>query len=170
MKRAITSIVFSLLCAASASAQVTLETISISPPAPTTADNIMATADGIVNVSDNPAFLTLWKRDANNILVDVLHDYVPAGAPPFMLPYAEQAVIGSLPTGTYNLTARLFSSFRDFPPPTYDQPWNFPPSDIRLKSTLSTTFTVVPEPSTFVLAIAGALLLFRRRDSFPSAH
>jgi hypothetical protein len=168
MKRivAMAGIAFSLLCAASASAQVTLETISISPPAPTTADNIVATAGGMVNVSDIPAFLTLWKRDANNILVDVLHDYVAAGAPPRMLPYNEQAVLGNLPTGTYNLTARLFSSFRDFPPPTYDQPWNFPPSDIRLKSTLSTTFTVVPEPSGFALAFAWALLLIRRRNDF----
>jgi hypothetical protein len=165
MKRivAVAGIAFSLLSAAPVPAQVTLETVAIAPSSPTTADSIVASAGGMVNVSEFPAFFILWKRDANNILVDVLHDFVGAGAPPFMIPYTGQAVIGNLPAGNYNLTARLFSSFRDFPPPTYDQPWNFPPSDIRLKRTLSTAFTVVPEPSSLVLIIVGASLLIRRQ-------
>jgi hypothetical protein len=163
MKRASACVALSLVWVASASAQVTLDSLSIAPSNPTTADSIIASAGGMVNVSDIPAFLTLWKRDANSILVDVLHDYVPAGAPPQMLPYTQQAALGTLPAGTYDLTARLFSTFRDFPPPTYEQPWTFPPSDIRLKSTLSTTFTVVPEPSSVAIAMAGVLLLLRRR-------
>jgi hypothetical protein len=162
MKRSSTSvgIAFWLFCA-SASAQVILDTLSIAPPNPTITDNIVASAGGMVNVSDLPDFRTEWKREGNNILMDILHDFVAAGAPPQMLPYSEQAVLGTLPAGTYDLTARLFSSFRDFPPPTYEQPWTFPSMDLRLRSTLSTTVTVVPEPSSLSLAIAGILLLLR---------
>jgi hypothetical protein len=147
MKRTLVACVAFSLWALSASAQVTLETLSVAPPNPTTSDNIVASAGGMVNVSDLPTFTTLWKIEGETILMDVLHDYVPAGAPPQFFPYTEQAMLGNLPAGTYNLSARLFSTFRDFPPPTYEQPWTFPPMDIRLRSTLSTTFTVVPEPS-----------------------
>jgi hypothetical protein len=145
------------------SAQVTLTELSVEPPVPTTTDNIVASVSGMVNVSESPAFFVLWKREASSILVDVLHDFIGAGAPPVIYPYTAHPVIGSLPAGDYNLTARLFSSVRDFPPPTYEQPWRFPASDIRLKSTLSTTFTVVPEPATIALSIASVLLLVRRR-------
>ena len=169
MKRIVfmAGIAFSLLYAASVSAQVSLETLGIAPPDPTTADNIVATAGGMVNVSDIPTFRTEWKRDANDILMDVLHDFVGAGAPPQMLPYTQQAMLGNLPTGTYSLTARLFSSFRGFPGPTYSDPWNFPAMDIRIVGTLNTTVTIVPEPSGFVLAIAGALLLLRMNRTGP---
>jgi hypothetical protein len=164
MKRltAIAGMAFSLLYAQSATAQVTLLTVDVAPPTPTITDNIIASAGGMVNVSDIPTFRTEWKRDANDILMDVLHDFVGAGAPPQMLPYTQQAVVGNLPTGTYNLTARLFSSFRAFPGPTYAEPWTFPPADSRIVATRSTTFTVVPEPSSFALAMAGGLLLLRR--------
>jgi hypothetical protein len=153
----------SLLSAAPGFAQVSLDTLGIAPLNPTIADSIVATAGGLVNVSDIPAFRLEWKREANDILMDVLHDYVGAGAPPQMLPYTQQAMLGNLPAGSYSLTARLLSSFRDFPGPTYEDPWNFPPTDIRIVSTLSTTFTVVPEPSTAVLMIGVAAGFFAPR-------
>jgi hypothetical protein len=151
------------LLTAPASAQVTLGSITVSPTTPTTTDSVVASASGMVNVSDLPTFRTAWKIEGNNVLMDVLHDYVPAGAPPQMLPYTQQAALGSLPAGNYHLTARLFSWFRDFPGPTYEEPWTFPPSDLRLQSTLNTTFTVVPEPSSFVLVFVWGLLLLSPR-------
>lgn len=169
MKRITAGIALSLIWAASASAQVTLESLSVAPPARTTADSVIASVGGMVNRLELPNFRTEWKREGTDILVDVLHDFIPA--PPVfpsieMIPYTEDVTLGNLPAGTYDLTARLFSLHRQLPGESpFPDPWTFPTIHDGLVGTLATTFTVVPEPSSLVLAIAGlGLCCCRARD------
>jgi PEP-CTERM motif len=167
MKRisAAAGITFFVICSQSAWAQITLESLSVAPPAPTTADSVIASVGGMVNVWDTTNFRTEWKREGTDIFVDVLDDFVPAPPEfvPQMVPYTEQAALGNLPAGTYDLTARLFALHRQLPgESSFPDPWTFPAIHDGLVGTLATTFTVVPEPSSLVLAMAGALLLFRR--------
>jgi hypothetical protein len=166
MKRSTTVVGISLwLFCASASAQVTLETLRITAPDPPIAENWVAGIHGYANVSDLPNFRTEWKRDGTDIRMDVLHDFIAAGAPPQMIPYTEEAVLGNLPAGTYDLTGRLFSLHRQIPDESpFPDPWTFPDSHDGFVYSLTMAFTVVPEPSSLVLAMVGAVLILRRRD------
>ena len=158
MKRtiAVAAVSVLLLLANSALSQVTLETLRVVPPTPMTTDNIVVSVGGMVNESDHPMFRSEWMRDANDLRLDVFVDFIPAGAPPRIVPYTERTLIGHLPAGTYDLTTRLFALARIGPDPPFPDPWTFPETFDGLVGTLNTTFTVVPEPSSFLLAVTAA--------------
>jgi hypothetical protein len=157
------AIATSLLSANPAWSQVTLETLGVVPPDPIITDDIVVSIGGTVNESDFPMFRSEWQRDANDILVDVLLDYIPTDAPPRIVPYTERTLIGPLPAGTYDLTTRLFALARIGPEPPFPDPWTFPETFDGLVGTLETRFTVAPEPASIWLAIAAAAVLSARR-------
>jgi hypothetical protein len=139
-----------------------LDTLLILPPNPNTLTDVLANVGGIVNISGLPIILTESRRINNDIRLDVLIDELPVLAPAVMAPWSASESFGTLPAGTYNVTARLFWDYRSGPNSSFPQPWTFPDSygePLRPGSngTLMTTFTVVPEPTAVLLASCGAI-------------
>jgi hypothetical protein len=152
-----------LFAARAANAQSpSLDTLLILPSNPSTTTDVVAQVGGIVNVSGDPIILTESRRVNNDIRLDVLIDELPVLAPAQMLPWSDYQSFGMLPAGTYNVTARLFWDWRSGPNSSFPVPWTFPDSyglELRPGSngTLSTTFTVVPEPHG--VALMGVAIL-----------
>jgi hypothetical protein len=148
-----------------------LDSLNILPPAPATTVDIMAQVGGTHNTSGQPNIRTELRQTANDIRLDVLIDELFVGAPAMIEPWSRTLSLGMLPIGTYNLDARLFWVERGIGP-AFPDPWPFPDSfglPLRPGSNgmLSTTFTVVPEPSAVLLvtgAAIGVLATIRRRE------
>lgn len=143
----------------------TLDTIEILPSTPSTTDDISVELSGMVNDTGMPVFHGFWSRTGQDILVDLLDVEIPTLAPPVIVPYQEQVQIGQLPVGDYNVTARLFWAYDSVVIP---DPWEFPDTfGVGLGGpelaplTLTTTFRVVPEPSSLFISLSAcATMLF----------
>jgi len=137
-----------------------LDSLAILPPSPTISSDVVAQLGGIVNNSGGPIIRTESRRQNNAIRVDILIDELPVGAPPQMVPWSQGQNVGMLPSGTYNLTARLFWDFRSGLTSSFPDPWTFPdtygsPLSPSANGMLTATFTVVPEPLGSALAGVG---------------
>ncbi len=103
-------------------------------------------------------FHSFWRRTGTDILLDLVDVELAVLAPPIIGPYLETVEIGSLPAGVYDLAVRLFWTFVG--EETIPDPWDFPNTFGRSFGgnpgplTLSTSFMVVPEPSSLVLLAA----------------
>jgi hypothetical protein len=175
MKRLFVLATFTLLLSpASAFPQLTMETVRVIPPMPTTADSISISIEGILNSSDLPTSRTEWKREGNHIRADVLIYFLGSGAPTMLVPYRETAHIGTLPLGAYDLSARVFGTAWHTVDLPYPDPWTFPETfPDTVIYTMTTSFMVVPEPpSLFVMFSAAwpSLHRLRRRPAMSSRH
>lgn len=141
-----------------------LDAIVILPSTPSTMDDISVELSGMVNNTGSPVFHGFWSRTGQDILVDLLDVEGLTLAPPVIVPYQEQVPIGQLPAGEYNVTARLFWAFNSVVIP---DPWEFPdtfgnqfgtanPGPL----TLTTTFRVVPEPSSLFISLSVCSMMF----------
>jgi hypothetical protein len=147
-----------------------LDSLGILPLVPTTTVDVMATVGGTHNTSGQPNIRTELRRIGNDIRLDVLIDEFFVGAPPRIEPWSRTEGLGMLPAGTYNLDARLFWVERGIGS-TFPDPWPFPdtfglPLGPGSNGMLTTTFTVVPEPSTLLAtmcAVISVLATLRQR-------
>lgn len=143
-----------------------IEGIDIVPPDPTILDPVSVEVSGTLNIMGQWISDAPWRWEGNSILIDLLALDSGSLAPPVEGAFSETTDIGQLPLGTYDVTARTFVSLMWEP---FPDPWEFPdefkggPVD-----TMTTNFTVVPEPSTLIgLLSMGAVSLlayaWRRR-------
>jgi hypothetical protein len=171
-RRLTLALALALVSAVDARAQSpSLDTLLLLPTNPTPAVDVLANLGGSVNISGLPIVRTESRRVDTDIRVDVLIDEFPVLAPPVIAPWSELESLGMLPVGTYNVTARLFWDYRVGPNSSFPTPWTFPdsfgqPLNPSSNGLLTTTFTVVPEPSGGGLGVGASFACwcaYRRR-------
>jgi hypothetical protein len=131
-------------------ATATITSVQIIPAEPTLTDSISILVNGIEGSSPVQIMNTQFSVNGNSLALDI---YLDLGFAFVLTPWSHTEVIGTLPTGDYNLTVRRLL-------PSY-----YPPDTI--VSSYSTSFEVVPEPCTVVFLGFGLPLLkaFSKRKS-----
>ncbi|MBN2019477.1 MAG: PEP-CTERM sorting domain-containing protein, partial [Sedimentisphaerales bacterium] len=119
--------------------------VNVFPEQPTINDEIAIITSGITSLGGIQIEGSDFEMQGNSLLLDI---FIRTGAATVEIPYLYSENIGTLPAGLYDLTVRNFETSL---------------YDITHTYTYSTTFEVVPEPSTLVLLSFGFIQVMRRR-------
>lgn len=139
MKKRLAKIIFATLVLCYGGwARATITDVSISPAVPTSLDPITILVSGVQGYPSE-IINTDFVVDGNSLSLDIT---LLLGITPVVTPWTHSEPIGTLTTGTYNLTVRLL----DY----YGTPQN----------TYIIDFEVIPEPGTFAILVL-ALPIFR---------
>ena len=124
-------------------AQAGITGVIIQPPAPTVADNISFDIFGVEGSGGVTVTDATYTLDENLITLDLSLDVGPLLE---ITPWDYTYDIGLLSIGTYDLTVNSIVAV-----------------DPTTNSTFTTSFEVVPEPTTFLLVGTGILYLRRKK-------
>jgi len=142
--------------------------ISISPLNPTESSNIQALISGYISQSDRAFLNHKITIVGNSVTIDEYFFSQTGIGFLIVLPWGgDICTIGNLSAGDYTLTVNNYLLIdQSSPYPTPGIPANLDDYNIWMashRSTLTESFTVVPEPMTLMLLGSGSLALLRRR-------
>ncbi|MCK5001326.1 MAG: PEP-CTERM sorting domain-containing protein [Anaerohalosphaera sp.] len=133
---------------------VTVDIVDIDPINPTDADIIKLTSSGWIGYAYDIEFIDGSSNiSGNSIELDFFfYDSNPTGNRfPVAVEWSQTVDIAPLSPGTYDLTSTTWISYNPLL------------TNYQLSQTYSTSFTVVPEPTTVLILGMGGLLLRKRR-------
>ncbi len=123
--------------------QAFITDVSIQPATPTFNDDISVLVSGVESGSMGIVDSSLTTNEMS-LELDI---YIEQGFLPVVTPWTHSENIGMLPIGTYDLVVNMLVVSRP-----------------DLNDTFSTSFEVVPEPSTILLSLAGSFMAFRKKN------